>query len=161
MLPRSSRHLLVSGVISSVGLTVSLFIAGEAFADDVRVMDQAKFGALLSLFPALGLVAVATCVPDGQRLLVPPEPLYDTKLDGSIKEPSMPKIDEDISVHRCVQDDEEAQAYEEEDLEATGDVSAADNLCPHSLFRLELSYRLYPSPFSNVSNEYVARYARS
>ena len=24
-----------------------------------------------------------------------------------------------------------------------------------------LSYRLYPDPFSNASNEYVARYARS
>ena len=35
-----------------------------------------------------------------------------------------------------------------------------DNLCP-LVSRLDLSYRLYPSPFSNVSNEYVARYARS
>ena len=35
-----------------------------------------------------------------------------------------------------------------------------DDLCPF-VFRLDLSYRLYPSPFSNVSNEYVARYARS
>ena len=29
------------------------------------------------------------------------------------------------------------------------------------VFRFDLSYRLYPSPFSNVSNEYVARCARS
>merc|ERR1719263_2236258 len=98
-------------------------------------MDQAKFGALLSLFPALGLVAVATCVPDGQRLLVPPEPLYDIKLDGSIKEPSMPKIEEDISVHRCVQDDEEAQAYEEEDLEAVVVQNMENSL--HRIHRIE------------------------
>ena len=31
----------------------------------------------------------------------------------------------------------------------------------HSSVRLELSYRLYPDPFSNASNEYVARCARS
>ena len=31
----------------------------------------------------------------------------------------------------------------------------------HSSVRLDLSYRLYPDPFSNASNEYVARYARS
>ena len=29
------------------------------------------------------------------------------------------------------------------------------------IVRLNLSYRLYPDPFSNASNEYVARYARS
>ena len=42
-------------------------------------------------------------------------------------------------------------------------VAAADDFVPdsHSSVRLDLSYRLYPDPFSNASNEYVARYARS
>ena len=31
----------------------------------------------------------------------------------------------------------------------------------HSSVRVDLSYRLYPGPFFNASNEYVARYARS
>ena len=31
----------------------------------------------------------------------------------------------------------------------------------HSSVRLDLSHRLYPDPFSNVSNKYVARCARS
>ena len=43
-----------------------------------------------------------------------------------------------------------------------GHVMLLDYLCPvHSSSVSILSYRLYPSPFSNVSNEYVARYARS
>ena len=42
-------------------------------------------------------------------------------------------------------------------------VAADDNWCllGHSAFRPDLSHRLYPDPFSNASNEYVARYARS
>ena len=34
-------------------------------------------------------------------------------------------------------------------------------LLGHSAFRPDLSHRLYPDPFSNASNEYVARCARS
>ena len=46
--------------------------------------------------------------------------------------------------------------------EATVMPALLDYLCPvHSSSVSILSYRLYPSPFSNVSNEYVARYARS
>lgn len=42
-------------------------------------------------------------------------------------------------------------------------VATDDNWCllGHSAFRLDLSHRLYPDPFSNASNEYVARCARS
>ena len=42
-------------------------------------------------------------------------------------------------------------------------VATADNWCllGHSAFRPDLSHRLYPDPFSNASNEYVARCARS
>ena len=52
--------------------------------------------------------------------------------------------------------------YKEKEGESRGhgDALLLGNLCP-LVFRLDLSYRLYPSPFSNVSNEYVARYARS
>ena len=42
-------------------------------------------------------------------------------------------------------------------------VATDDNWCllGHSGFRPDLSHRLYPDPFSNASNEYVARCARS
>ena len=43
-------------------------------------------------------------------------------------------------------------------------VVVSDNnwcLLGHSAFRPDLSHRLYPDPFSNASNEYVARCARS
>ena len=55
------RHLVLAGVISSVGLTVSLFIAGEAFPDDARYESQAKMGALLSAAPVFILGALASC----------------------------------------------------------------------------------------------------
>jgi len=65
----SFRHLVVAGVISSVGLTVSLFIAGEAFAGKDQLEGQAKLGALLSLGPALVLVALANFSPNFKRLI--------------------------------------------------------------------------------------------
>ncbi|CAH0375122.1 unnamed protein product [Pelagomonas calceolata] len=55
------RHLVLAGVISSVGLTVSLFIAGEAFPDDAKWESQAKMGALLSAAPVFVLGALASC----------------------------------------------------------------------------------------------------
>ena len=72
----SFQALLVVGVISSVGLTVSLFIAGEAFANEDGIRDQAKFGALLSLLPALLLIVVTTSFPSFKRVLV-----GDVKID--------------------------------------------------------------------------------
>ena len=65
----SFRHLTVAGVISSVGLTVSLFIAGEAFAQKDQLEGQAKLGALLSLGPALVLVALANFSPGFKTLI--------------------------------------------------------------------------------------------
>lgn len=41
------KELLLVGMIAGMGLTVSLFIAGEAFADP-RIQGAAKMGALLS-----------------------------------------------------------------------------------------------------------------
>ena len=60
-LPEGMRHqdLVLVGCISSVGLTVSLFISGEAFQEDPRLMAQAKMGALLSLASALFLIALS------------------------------------------------------------------------------------------------------
>lgn len=61
-LPAGMRttDLVCVGFIASVGLTVSLFISGEAFGDDPRLMAQAKMGALLSLGSALVMAIVAT-----------------------------------------------------------------------------------------------------
>lgn len=41
------RHLLVAGLIAGTGMTVALFVAGEAFTDPV-IRGAAKMGALLS-----------------------------------------------------------------------------------------------------------------
>ena len=58
-------------------------------------------------------------------------------------------------VHLLVKEEEEA------DPKAHAVSRRRVVLHSHSSVRLELSYRLYPDPFSNASNEYVARYARS
>ena len=46
------RHLLVAGMIAAIGMTVALFVAGEAFTDPV-ICGAAKMGALLSSVAAL------------------------------------------------------------------------------------------------------------
>lgn len=59
-LPRGirRRHLLVAAMIAGTGMTVALFVAGEAFTDPV-IRGAAKMGALLSIFAALGALFVA------------------------------------------------------------------------------------------------------
>jgi len=46
-----SRELLIAGMISGIGFTVSLFVAGEAFTDPV-IQGAAKMGAMLSIAAA-------------------------------------------------------------------------------------------------------------
>ena len=57
-LPRGMelRHLLVVGIIAGIGFTVSLFIAGEAFAD-LQLRAEGRMGAILSI--GISLVAIA------------------------------------------------------------------------------------------------------
>ncbi|KAH8055525.1 Na+/H+ antiporter 1 [Aureococcus anophagefferens] len=69
----SHRHLVVAGVISSVGLTVSLFIAGEAFTAKPTLEAQAKMGALLSVFPPLVLCGAAVADPRMRDRLLGPD----------------------------------------------------------------------------------------
>ena len=45
-------HLMLVGVISGIGLTVSLFVAGLAYSGNDKAKTQAKLGALLSLLAA-------------------------------------------------------------------------------------------------------------
>ena len=47
------RHLLVAGIISGLGLTVALFVAGKAFPDGSPFQDPGKMGAVLSIVAAL------------------------------------------------------------------------------------------------------------
>ena len=54
----ANRDLLLLGLVASVGLTVSLFIADIAFEED-SLKDAAKMGALLSLFCGAVAVGVA------------------------------------------------------------------------------------------------------
>ena len=46
------KHLLVSGMIAGLGLTVALFVAAKAFPDS-PFLDPAKMGAVLSVFVAV------------------------------------------------------------------------------------------------------------
>ena len=52
------KHLVVSGLISGLGLTVALFVAGKAFDSDSAFQDPAKMGAVLSV----GVAALAFAV---------------------------------------------------------------------------------------------------
>ena len=56
-----SGDVLMVGSVASVGLTVALFVAGEAFPDE-RLQGQAKLGALLSGLMGLVCVGVARAV---------------------------------------------------------------------------------------------------
>ena len=51
------RHLFVAGIIAGLGLTVALFVAGEAFKGDLAMyMGPAKMGAVFSAFA--GFIAI-------------------------------------------------------------------------------------------------------
>jgi len=52
------RDLLVIGLIAGIGFTVSLFVAGEAFADQ-QIQGAAKMGALLSIIAGGAAMVVA------------------------------------------------------------------------------------------------------
>jgi NhaA family Na+:H+ antiporter len=48
------KHLFVAGIIAGLGLTVALFVAGEAFKGELNVhMGPAKMGAVFSAIAAL------------------------------------------------------------------------------------------------------------
>ncbi len=53
------KHVLVAGIIAGTGLTVALFVAGEAFPGASIHQGPAKMGALLSAFSFVFAVAVA------------------------------------------------------------------------------------------------------
>lgn len=49
----SFRHIFTAGVVSALGLTVALFVAGQAFTGpDIALQPAAKLGALLTVFVA-------------------------------------------------------------------------------------------------------------
>jgi NhaA family Na+:H+ antiporter len=47
------RHLVVTGVVAGLGLTVALFVAGKAFPADSPFQEPGKMGAVLSIGAAL------------------------------------------------------------------------------------------------------------
>ncbi|MFT6399546.1 MAG: NhaA family Na+:H+ antiporter [Bradymonadia bacterium] len=53
-----TRHVVVSGVIAGMGLTVALFVAGEAFPGTSAFQGPAKMGALLSAGCAVIAIAL-------------------------------------------------------------------------------------------------------
>ena len=90
------RHLVLAGVISSVGLTVSLFIAGEAFPDNQKWESQAKMGALLSAAPVFILGALASCSHSFRDLVRG----LDEKKDDDIEQQSTAKAPSEDSESR-------------------------------------------------------------
>jgi len=53
------KHLVVAGIIAGLGLTVALFVAGEAFPGDSPYQGPAKMGAVLSAGAGLLAILVA------------------------------------------------------------------------------------------------------
>ena len=53
------KHLIVAGVIAGLGLTVALFVAGEAFPGDSAYQGPAKMGAVLSAGAAFLAIILA------------------------------------------------------------------------------------------------------
>ena len=119
----SHRHLVVAGVISSVGLTVSLFIAGEAFTAKPTLEAQAKMGALLSVFPPLVLCGAAVADPRMRDRLLGPDGKKDddaTLEGGSNRSGGTLPTDDDASSAASTAGDPHAVFVneEDEDLEA-------------------------------------------
>ena len=52
------RHLVVAGLIAGLGLTVALFVAGQAFSVGSGFQGAAKMGALISSGVALAAIAL-------------------------------------------------------------------------------------------------------
>jgi len=119
----SHRHLVVAGVISSVGLTVSLFIAGEAFTAKPTLEAQAKMGALLSVFPPLVLCGAAVADPRMRDRLLGPDGKKDDDAmleGGSNRSGGTLPTDDDASSAASTAGDPHAVFVneEDEDLEA-------------------------------------------
>ncbi len=58
------REIWLLGFIASIGLTVALFVAGQAFRTDNVLMAEAKMGALLSVAAGIVSIALAKTFPD-------------------------------------------------------------------------------------------------
>jgi NhaA family Na+:H+ antiporter len=56
----TARHVVVVGVISSIGFTVALFVSTAAFKDPSSpILDEVKMGAVFSFFGAVLAFIVA------------------------------------------------------------------------------------------------------
>ena len=86
------RDVAMVASMASVGLTVALFVSGEAFRNDPRLQGEAKLGALLSglmgfvcvglaKLPCMRFDAVAPATPAGGKKL--PKMVSDSKLRAS------------------------------------------------------------------------------
>jgi len=83
----SLRHLITIGVVAGIGLTVALFVSGQAFTDPAT-QGAAKMGALLSGFAFCIAMIVGRCLgirplKPGQSIDSPITPQNDTEQDQS------------------------------------------------------------------------------
>uniref|UniRef100_A0A7S4PXY8 Band 3 cytoplasmic domain-containing protein n=2 Tax=Alexandrium monilatum TaxID=311494 RepID=A0A7S4PXY8_9DINO len=106
------------GFIASAGLTVALFIAGEAFEKHPVLMDQAKLGALLSVLVAL-VAILAQLLRGGCRRRGEPGPAADEHGEPFMGEDFKESLEEIVvkntvrslqMIHRAEKAVEETQA---------------------------------------------------
>ena len=62
-----TKHIFVISICAALGLTVALFVAGEAFSDE-NLRAQAKMGALMSLIVAPLAIGLGKCLSVHDRL---------------------------------------------------------------------------------------------
>eukprot|EP00946_MAST-07B_sp_MAST-7B-sp1_P002607 g2607.t1 len=64
-LPRGMgmREIWLLGFVASIGLTVALFVAGEAFRSNIVLQKEAKMGALLSVFSGVIAIVCSSICP--------------------------------------------------------------------------------------------------
>ena len=61
------KEVFIVALIASIGLTVALFVTGQAFANDAGLERDAKFGALLSVFSGVLAFACAKLLGVGGK----------------------------------------------------------------------------------------------
>jgi hypothetical protein len=61
------KEVFIVALIASIGLTVALFVTGQAFATDAGLERDAKLGALLSMFSAVLAFAFAKLLGVGGK----------------------------------------------------------------------------------------------
>merc|ERR1740117_2713753 len=92
--------VLIIGFIASAGLTVALFVSGEAFADSPDLASQAKMGALFTVGVAISAIAASTILRAfGIKAQGPEEEEVESEEDEDADDECL----EDVVINNAVQ----------------------------------------------------------